>query len=278
LLLNSGTNIIAVEVHQSVLDSSDLSFDLSLTATLATTTPGPMPPPTPTPAPTPTPTPTPTPSPTLPAGWSSRDIGAVPIAGSASHANGTYTVRGSGSDIWTANDAFHFVYRTLNGDGQITARVASVQNTHQWAKAGVMIRESLGANAKEASVVVCPGADVVLLNRTTTGGTTNATFASGSAPYWVRLVRAGSTFTAYRSADGNSWSTIGSVSIPMTSSVYIGLAVCSKNATTLNTSTFTNVAVSGATGGATLSRLTTPAETTAAETTARKRDLAELLA
>jgi hypothetical protein len=126
--------------------SSDLSFDLALDATLSTTTPGPVP----------EPTPDPTPTPTLPAGWTKRDIGPVTLAGSASYANNTYTVQASGSDIWTATDAFHFVYQSLTGDGSITARVASISNTNQWAKAGVMIRESLAANSKESSLVVTP--------------------------------------------------------------------------------------------------------------------------
>jgi regulation of enolase protein 1 (concanavalin A-like superfamily) len=94
------------------------------------------------------------------------------------------------------------------------------------------------------------------LSRTTTAGATSAAFTSGAAPYWVRLVRSGSTFTAYRSPDGITWKQSGSSTISMTATVYIGLAVCSKNTTTLNTSTFTNVSVTGATGAATLSSLT----------------------
>ena len=62
-----------------------------------------------------------------------------------------------------------------------------------------------------------------------------------SAPYWVRLVRSGNTFTSYRSSDGVNWTTVGSVTITMSSNVYIGLLVCSHVNATLNTSTFDNV-------------------------------------
>ena len=67
-----------------------------------------------------------------------------------------------------------------------------------------------------------------------------------SIPYWVRLVRSGNTFTAYRSSNGTTWTALGSpVTIPMGSSVFIGLAVTSFSNSALNTSTFSNVTVIG---------------------------------
>ena len=51
---------------------------------------------------------------------------------------GTYSVTGAGADIWGTADAFRFVYQPLSGDGQIVARVATVQNTNAWVKAGVI--------------------------------------------------------------------------------------------------------------------------------------------
>src|SRR5207253_1471125 len=61
----------------------------------------------------------------LPAGWSHQDIGAVGIAGSATFSSGTFTVAGSGSDIWTAADQFHFAFQSVTNDVSITARVAT---------------------------------------------------------------------------------------------------------------------------------------------------------
>ena len=55
-----------------------------------------------------------------PAQWSDVDVGAVGRAGSSSLVNGTYTVRGSGADIWGSADAFHFVYQPMTGNGEIT--------------------------------------------------------------------------------------------------------------------------------------------------------------
>ena len=64
---------------------------------------------------------------TLPAPWTSRDLGGPALAGSASAAGGTFTVTAGGKDIWETSDQFHFVYQPLQGDVEVIARVASLQ-------------------------------------------------------------------------------------------------------------------------------------------------------
>jgi hypothetical protein len=178
----------------------------------------------------------------LPSPWQTGDIGAVAATGSATQTNGTFTVNGSGADIWDSADEFRYVYQTASGDCEMVARVAAVTNTNSWAKAGVMIRESLNANSSHALVAVTPGNGVSFQRRGSTGGASSDTNNSGlGAPYWVRIVRSGSTFTAYRSADGTNWTTIGSQTISMSSTVYIGLAVTSHADGTLCPATFNNV-------------------------------------
>jgi hypothetical protein len=79
------------------------------------------------------------------------DVGAVAVAGSAtSDSSGTFTVRGSGEDVWGTADEFHFVYIQLTGDMQVVARVTGVEFTDGWAKAGLMIRETLNANSRNS--------------------------------------------------------------------------------------------------------------------------------
>ena len=149
--------------------------------------------------------------PTLPVPWVTQDIGAVGKAGSASFAaaTGTYSVSGAGADIWGTADALRFVYQTLSGDGQIVARVASVQNTNAWVKAGVMIRADLTPGSAQAMMMVTPGKGNNFQRRLTNGGVSVGTAgALVTAPYWVKLTRAGSTITAYQSSDGSTWSTV----------------------------------------------------------------------
>lgn len=176
--------------------------------------------------------------------WISTDVGSTAIAGSAYDNTGTFTVLGEGSDIWGTADQFHYVYRSMSGDGMIIARVATQQNTAGWAKAGVMIRETTAAGSAHAMMVVTPSNGTALQWRATTGGSSSNSNTTGFvAPYWVKLVRSGNTLTGYRSANGTTWTQQSSATIPMAASVDVGLAVDSANTSTLNTSTFDNISL-----------------------------------
>jgi hypothetical protein len=181
---------------------------------------------------------------TLPAPWVSGDIGTVVLSGSASHASGAFTVTGSGADIWGTADAFQFVYRTLSGDGQIVARLTGEQNTHAYAKAAVMMRQSLDANSGHVTLDVTPGSTVELLRRSSTGASTSSlATTTQTPPAWLMLARSGDTFTASVSADGTTWRTVGSTTASLGTTVYVGLAVTSHDTTKRNVATFDNVSV-----------------------------------
>jgi hypothetical protein len=180
--------------------------------------------------------------------WGVNDVGSVGIPGSGyiDDITDIYTVIGSGTDIYGTADSFAFCNQPLAGDGQVIARVNSVQNTASAAKAGVMIRESLAANSTFAAVVITPGEGIFYLRRLTTGAAVVQTTVSGlAAPYWVKITRAGNTFNAYSSPDGVSWTSLGSDTISMNTNVSMGLAVTAKNNSTTNTSDFQDVSVTG---------------------------------
>ena len=135
----------------------------------------------------------------------------------------------------------------MTGDVDISARVASFDAANEWSKAGVMIRDGLTANARNAFALLSPGVGAALQQRTTTGGNTTRTESgSGAAPAWVRLVRQGSRFTAYRSADGRSWTTIATTTISMPATMYVGFAVTSRDPAQSATATFTNLQIGAA--------------------------------
>jgi beta-lactam-binding protein with PASTA domain/regulation of enolase protein 1 (concanavalin A-like superfamily) len=184
--------------------------------------------------------------PTLPAPWLTEDVGFVGVAGAASLAasTGTYSVSGAGADIWGSADAFRYVYQPLTGDGQIIARVASVQNTAAWVKAGVMIRADLTPGAPQGMMMVTPGKGSNFQRRLLAGGTSIGTAgAVVSAPRWVKLTRSGNTITAFESANGTTWSTVGTATIALPATAFIGLAVSSHSATTRATATFQQVSI-----------------------------------
>ncbi|MEM7790985.1 MAG: DUF1349 domain-containing protein [Verrucomicrobiota bacterium] len=175
--------------------------------------------------------------------WSSEDIGAPILSGSASiDTAGNFTVQGAGTDIWGTDDQFHFIHVPLYGDGRITARVVSLDYTSDWAKAGVMIRETNASGSKHASMIISGHGRASFQRRLTTGGISSYNDKNNSAaPYWVRLQRIGNTITATRSANGNNWKSVGSITLDMAEEVMIGLCVTSNNENSLNTAQFDNV-------------------------------------
>jgi hypothetical protein len=193
-------------------------------------------------------------------GFTQKDIGGVSLAGNLTSSNGVYSLSGSGSDIWLTADSFSFGYQTLVGDGQITARVASLQNTDPWAKSGVMIRETLSANSAHALMVVTAGNGSNFQRRLSTGASSlNTGPSTATAPYWVKLVRSGVTFTGYVSPDGVTWTLVGSDTISMASTVYVGLAVTSHNNAALCAATFDGVTVNSGTSAPPAVQITAPA-------------------
>ena len=180
----------------------------------------------------------------LPTGWASRDIGSTGMAGSAAVSSSTWTIAGSGANIWGTSDEFRFAYQQVTGDVDIRVRLTRFEDLQDWSKAGVMIRETLNANARNAFMMLMPEYGVFLQSRATQGGeTTRLTGRAGAAPVWLRLVRQGNQFTGYVSTNGTSWTTAGTVTINMTAAAYVGLAVTSRLDSALSTATFTNLQV-----------------------------------
>jgi hypothetical protein len=164
---------------------------------------------------------------------------------------GTYTMTGSGADIWNQADEFHFAYKTLSGVGSIVAKVVSVDPTNNWAKAGVMIRETLEPGSKHSMMVVTPAQGVSFQRRVETDSDSTNTDETGlAAPYWVKIERdIAGNFTGYHSADGTTWTLLGTENIQMGSNAYIGLAVTSHDAALTCQAVFTNVTTTGNVSG-----------------------------
>jgi hypothetical protein len=185
----------------------------------------------------------------LPSPWTAADAGTVGLAGGNSLSNGTFTLNGSGDDIWNNADAFHYVQQPVGGPCEIRARVVNVQNTDPWAKAGVMLREGAAAGARNVAVVVTAGNGVAFQVRASTGAATTSTVLGGiTAPRWVRLVRApGNLFAGYYSSDATNWNQIGTNTlVSMINGVSAGLAITAHNNASNCSAVFDNVAVNQA--------------------------------
>ena len=174
--------------------------------------------------------------------WTSADVGSVGAAGSATLNGDTWTVNGSGADIWGTSDAFHFVYRSgPMSAGQIVTRVDDLSNTNPFAKAGVMGPESLDPNSAAVILDVKPDGFVELMERPHSGGA--MTFKDGRRlmfPVWVRLSWTGVTLWADTSTDGQTWTFLNTAATVLPN--FTGLAVTSHDDTQLATAHFSGTA------------------------------------
>ena len=196
---------------------------------------------------------------TAPRDWTKNGVGVLSlwfrgyppsVGGFTAGPAGTFTMTGSGADVWGTSDQFHFAYKTLTGPGTIVARVDSIENTNVWSKAGVMIRETLDADSKYSFSLVSAASGVAAQGRTDTGVSATGTTEAGiAAPHWVKLERdVAGFFTISHSANGSSWVPVQGAlanNIPMAADVYIGLAVTSHDTSATCEAKFSNVTTTG---------------------------------
>ena len=170
---------------------------------------------------------------------------------------GTYTITAAGADIWDLtglgegyHDEFHFAYKTLSGPGSIVAKVQSVDNTNGWAKAGVMIRETLDPDSAHAFACMTPGNGVAAQGRYDAGGASFNWNQSGvAAPHWVKLERdISGNCTVSHSTNGTAWQPVQGTTpqnVPMSANVYIGLALTAHDPALTCRAVFSNVTTTG---------------------------------
>ena len=178
----------------------------------------------------------------LPPPWQALDIGNVGITGGASVSNSTYQVSGAGS-LSGSSDTFRFLYQPMTGDGDVRARINSLQNVTSNACAGVIIRETLTPGSEYAFVGIQPNGTVWSQTRTSTASGSSGISSGTLAPpnSWARLVRSNNAVLAYKSSDGATWTLVSSNSITMATNIYFGLAVASGTTNAPSSAMFTNV-------------------------------------
>ncbi len=176
-------------------------------------------------------------------------------------AEGNVTVSSTSGDVWDVQDHMRLVYKRLSGDGSVVVRVDSMTNTAPWAKAGVMIRETLEPGAAHALMMVAPNGRTAFQNRPVRDDFSLSAHGNISAvtfPHWVKLERKANQFTAYHSDDGANWvlqtnegggTSPNPQTINMAASVYVGLAVTSNNLNQACIAEFSGFATTGNVSG-----------------------------
>jgi glucose/arabinose dehydrogenase len=190
-------------------------------------------------------TPAPTPAPSS-INLTSLDIGSPTPGGSTSVLvdGASYDVLAGGSDIQGTSDQFRFAYTELTGNFDMKVRVNTLSEADVWSKAGIMVRKTLDANARNIYVLSSP-TKYRMTYRVNPGDTTTAV-GVGTPNFpdnWLRLQRVGNTYTGYFSTDGVTWSVISSVTMNLGKTLFVGLATTSHNPSETTTAQYRQLTV-----------------------------------
>ncbi|KAL7534369.1 hypothetical protein ACHAXR_006619 [Thalassiosira sp. AJA248-18] len=177
----------------------------------------------------------------------SIDIGGPTLAGSSSGGGSDWSVKASGSDIWSASDQFHYMYFNRTADVTVTCLMKSFTgSTNGWRKGGIMFRKELTHNSAH-SMIQQFSHGVAQQSRGAEGHHTAHTSIDhySSAMTWLRLVKEGNTITSFVKRDGDyEFLKFHSVEVDLGPSFYIGLAVTSHDNNQLATMEVSDFSIS----------------------------------
>ena len=176
---------------------------------------------------------------------SHSDVGTVLHAGLVDYdaAKKTYTIAGSGENMWSTTDAFQFVWKKISGDISLTADISFLTKTgNEHKKAALLLRQSLDADSVYADIAVHASGLTSLQFRDKKAAVTREIQANSSAPKRVRIVKRGDYVYMAVSDEGvEPHATGGWLRIPLQGEFYVGLAVCSHDKDVIEKATFSNV-------------------------------------
>ncbi len=176
----------------------------------------------------------------------SGDVGQPAIAGSTAYdpATQTYTIAGSGTNMWATRDEFHFAWRKMTGDFIVRTH-ATLQGTgvdpHR--KIGWIIRKTLDADSPYVDVAVHGDGLTSLQFRKTAGAITEQVESAVKGADVVQLARKGRTYTMSVARFGDTFTHDEVADVDLGDEVYVGLFVCAHNPTVSERAVFKNVRI-----------------------------------
>jgi TolB protein len=179
----------------------------------------------------------------------SGDVGTVLHAGDVEFdaAKGTYTMAGSGENVWGAADAFQFAWKRVDADSNVvlTADISFLgvgKNEHR--KAMLMVRQSLDADAAYVDVALHGNGLTSLQFRNEKGGATHEVQTIVNAPKRVKIEKHGDYFTMWVAGeDGKFQLAAASPGIAFEGQLYVGIGLCSHEKDVVEKAEFSKVEV-----------------------------------
>ncbi len=175
-----------------------------------------------------------------------NDIGDPKIDGTVSYTPSfdEYILGGSGENLWFNNDEFHFLWKTMEGDFTIYAKLALIgDNSEPHRKAGIMIRQSLEPNSPYVDAVVHGDGLTSLQFRKKINGETDEIRAEIDSAEILQLERQGDLYIMSAAKAGSPMKEFARHEQKLGNSVYVGLMVCAHNEYVFQQAKFNNVRI-----------------------------------
>jgi TolB protein len=179
-----------------------------------------------------------------------QDVGTVLHPGSAEYdqSRHTYTISGSGNNMWFTEDDFQFVWKKMSGDVAVAADISILgQGGNPHKKAVLMMRQSLDADAVYVDVARHANGLTALQFRDEKGAVTNdiELNLSEPAPKRLRLEKHGDFFYMFVASAGEELHPSGAaMRVPIKEPFYVGIGMCAHDKDVVETAVFSNVEVS----------------------------------
>ena len=159
----------------------------------------------------------------------------------------TYTISGSGQNMWADHDDFHFVWKRLSGNFILSTRARFVgKRGDPHRKIGWTIRSSLDAQSPHVTAALHGNGLTSLQYRRTPGAITEEDKSRDSLPNADAVVQLERRDGAYILSVAQFGDTLASQTlsgVPLPDTVYVGLYVCSHNDAVVERATFGNVRI-----------------------------------
>jgi TolB protein len=174
-----------------------------------------------------------------------NDVGTVLHAGTVDYdaSKQTYTIGGSGENMWLASDAFQFAWKKMSGDVNLTADISFLTTTgNEHKKAALMLRQSLDADSVYADVALHASGLTSLQFRDEKGAITREIQSKIPAPKRLRIAKRGDyVYMSLAASEGEPTVAGGWLRVPLQGEFYVGLGVCSHDKDVVEKAVFSNV-------------------------------------
>lgn len=173
-------------------------------------------------------------------------------------ASGAVSLQGAGTDVWNGGgnttDQYTALYEPSGADSTstTTVEVTGQSDTSGWAKAGIMLRDSIPGETTSlgyAIIAITPGEGVTMQWDDSSSGYLNSytTAATGTtAPVWLRLIRSGTSVTGEYSTNDSTWNTVATETLTGSNSTEdVGMFTTSHLTSAVGQATFSGFSITG---------------------------------